>query len=144
MRAKSLWSCPILCNLMYCSPPGSSVHGISQARILEWDAMPSSWGLFLTQGCNLHLLGLPHWLVGSFTTKFVPFTKLIILEPIYICNPSLKCKKLSRLLSCKVRELEKARFRKRRPALYRNRSPLMRREGAAVRLVSSCTNPRKE
>ena len=46
---------------------------------------------------------------------------------------------------CRVRELEKARFRKRmRPALYRNRSPLMRREGAAVRLVSYCTNPREE
>ena len=30
-----------------------------------------------------------------------------------------------------------------RPALYRNRSPLMRREGAAVRLVSCCTNPRQ-
>ena len=27
---------PTLCNLMDCSPPGSSVHGISQARILEW------------------------------------------------------------------------------------------------------------
>ena len=37
----------------------------------------------------------------------------------------------------KVRELEKARFRKRmRLALYRNRLPLMRQEGAAVRLVS--------
>ena len=46
---------------------------------------------------------------------------------------------------CRVRELEKARFGKRmRPALYRNRSPLMRREGAAVRLVNGCTNPRKE
>ena len=46
---------------------------------------------------------------------------------------------------CRVKELEKARFRKRmRPALYRNRLPLMRREGAAVRLVSCCTNPRKE
>ena len=28
-------SCPTLCDLMDCSPPGSSVHGISQARILE-------------------------------------------------------------------------------------------------------------
>ena len=38
---------------------------------------------------------------------------------------------------CKVRELEKVRFGKRtRPALYRNTSALMRREGAAVRLVS--------
>ena len=28
--------CPTLCNPMKCSPPGFSVHGISQARILEW------------------------------------------------------------------------------------------------------------
>ena len=34
-------SCPTLCDPMYC-PPGSSVHGILQARILEWVAMPSS------------------------------------------------------------------------------------------------------
>ena len=35
-------SCPTLGNPMDCSPPGSSVHGILQARILEWVAMPSS------------------------------------------------------------------------------------------------------
>ena len=35
-------SCPTLCHLMDCSLPGSSVHGILQARILEWVAMPSS------------------------------------------------------------------------------------------------------
>ena len=33
-----------LCDLMDCSPPGSSVHGIPQARILDWVAMPSSRG----------------------------------------------------------------------------------------------------
>ena len=37
-------SCPTLCDPMDCSPPGSSVHGILQARILEWVAMPSSRG----------------------------------------------------------------------------------------------------
>ena len=37
-------SCLTLSNPMDCSPPGSSVHGISQARILEWTAMPSSRG----------------------------------------------------------------------------------------------------
>ena len=40
-------SCPILCDPMECSPPGSSVLGILQARILEWVAIPfsreSSW-----------------------------------------------------------------------------------------------------
>ena len=38
------FSCVQLCNPMDCSPPGSSVHGILQARILEWVAMPSSRG----------------------------------------------------------------------------------------------------
>ena len=37
-------SCPTLCNPMDCSPPGSSVHGILQARILEWIAIPFSRG----------------------------------------------------------------------------------------------------
>ena len=38
--AKSLQSCLTLCTLMDCSPPGSSDHGILQARILEWVAIP--------------------------------------------------------------------------------------------------------
>ena len=33
--------CPTLCDPRDCSPPGSSVHGIFQARILEWVAFPS-------------------------------------------------------------------------------------------------------
>ena len=37
-------SCPTLCDPTDCSPPGSSVHGILQARILEWVAFPSSGG----------------------------------------------------------------------------------------------------
>ena len=36
--------CPALCNPMDWSPPGSSVHGIFQARILEWVAISSSRG----------------------------------------------------------------------------------------------------
>ena len=37
-------SYPTLCNFMDCSPPGSSVHGISQAKILEWVTMPCPRG----------------------------------------------------------------------------------------------------
>ena len=40
VHAKSLQSCLILCDPMNCSPPGSSVHEILQARMLEWAAMP--------------------------------------------------------------------------------------------------------
>ena len=42
--AKSLQSCPTFCDPMDYSPKGSFVHGILQARILEWVAMPSSRG----------------------------------------------------------------------------------------------------
>ena len=38
--AKLLQSCPALCNPIGCSPQVSSVHGIFQARILEWVAIP--------------------------------------------------------------------------------------------------------
>ena len=41
---KSLQSCLTLCNPMDCSPPDSSAHGILQARILKWVAVPSSRG----------------------------------------------------------------------------------------------------
>ena len=58
MRAKSLQSCLTLCDPMDCSPPGSSVPGILQARILEWGAMPSSKGISQTQGSSPHLLHL--------------------------------------------------------------------------------------
>ena len=38
-------SCLTLCDNMDCSPPGSSVHGILQARILEWVVFPSPGNL---------------------------------------------------------------------------------------------------
>ena len=40
--AKLLQSCPTLCNPMDCSLPGFSVHGILQARTLEWVAISFS------------------------------------------------------------------------------------------------------
>ena len=50
-------SCLTLCDPMDCSPPGSFVHGILQARILEWVAISFCRGIFPTQELNL---GLPH------------------------------------------------------------------------------------
>ena len=49
-------SCRTLCDPMDCSPPGSSVNGILQARILQWVAILFSKGIFLTQGSNPGLL----------------------------------------------------------------------------------------
>ena len=46
---------------MNCSPPGFSVHGILQARILKWVAIP----FFLIQGSNPRFLWLLHWQADS-------------------------------------------------------------------------------
>ena len=54
--------CPTLCNPMDCSPLVSSVHGILQARILEWIAISFS---ILTRGWNQCLLCLLHWQADS-------------------------------------------------------------------------------
>ena len=55
--------CPTLCNLMDCSLPGSSVHGISQARILEWVAVFFSRGSSPTRAW-IHV----SYIVGGFFT----------------------------------------------------------------------------
>ena len=44
MHAKSLQLCPTLCDPVDCSPPGSSIHWILQARILEWVTISFSNG----------------------------------------------------------------------------------------------------
>ena len=55
--AKVAQLCPTLCNTMDCSPPGSSIHWILQARILEWVVIPFSMGSSEPRDGNP---GLPH------------------------------------------------------------------------------------
>ena len=52
--------CPTLHDPMDCSPPGSSVHGILLARILECGTISFFQGTFLAQGLKLYLLHLLH------------------------------------------------------------------------------------
>ena len=75
MYAKSPQSCPTLCHPMDCSLPGSSVHGISQARILEWVAIPSP-GDLPTQGLTSHLL---HWQAGPLQLSKPPGNIMVCL-----------------------------------------------------------------
>ena len=49
-------SCPSLCDPMDCNLPGSSAHGVFQARILKWVAIPFSRGIFPSQESNPGLL----------------------------------------------------------------------------------------
>ena len=57
--AKSLQSCPALCDPMDSSPLGSSVHQIFQARILEWVAISFS---ILVEILNFYLVGYSWYL----------------------------------------------------------------------------------
>ena len=76
---------PTLCDLMDCGPQGSTVHGISQARILEWVAISFSRGSSQPRGwiwvaCFLHWLAdssqlsylgsPPHWGLQSSISTF--------------------------------------------------------------------------
>ena len=61
--AKSLQSCPTLCNTVDGNPPGSCVHGILQARVLEWVAIAFSnalkWKVKVKSLSRVRLLATP-------------------------------------------------------------------------------------
>ena len=60
--------CLTLCGPMDCSPPDSSVSGISQARILEWLCHFLLQGISLSQGLNQSLL-LGRWILYYSATR---------------------------------------------------------------------------
>ena len=65
VHAKSLQSCPTLCNPMDCSSPDSSVHGDSPGKNTGVGSCALLQGSSLTQGLNPRLLFLLHWQAGS-------------------------------------------------------------------------------
>ena len=70
--------CPTLCNPMDCSPPGSTVHGILRARILEWLPFPTPEDL-LDSGIKPVSLVSPA-LIGRFFTAERPGKPIIFKE----------------------------------------------------------------
>ena len=70
MHAKSLQSCPTLCDPMDCSLPGFSFHGIFQARILELVAMPSSNLSFVIQFLGRVILFVTPWTAAHQASLF--------------------------------------------------------------------------
>ena len=85
------------CDPMGCSPPGSSVHGILQAGILEWVAFPpsrgSSWPRDRTHISYISRIGrhiLYHWshLGRPHVTFSWPFISVVPQYP-WFCNPDL-------------------------------------------------------
>ena len=63
--------CPTLCNPMDCSPPGSSVHEIPQARILEWVIISFSRGSSWLRDW-IQVLCISRWILYHWTTKEAP------------------------------------------------------------------------
>ena len=82
---------------MDCSPPGSSIHGIFQARILEWVAMPFSRGSPWPRDWTPHLLHLLLWQADTLPTA--PLGKPIRCMKSMLCMYTLMKKKI-RLLNC--------------------------------------------
>ena len=86
-------SCPTFCDPVDCSPPGTSVHGILQARTLEWAAIPFSRKVKVkvTQSCpNLCERGLhsPSDSPGQ-NTEVVSLSLLQGIVPTQGLNPGL-------------------------------------------------------
>ena len=72
MCAKLLQQCPILCDTKDCGLPGSSVHGILQARILEWASMSGFLqGTLLDPGIAPTSPTSPALAGGFFTTSTI-------------------------------------------------------------------------
>ena len=103
VRAKLLQSCPTLCGNMDCGQPGSSVRGISQARILEWVTIPSSRGSSQPRdGTHMYYIScIGRWILYHWVTR----------EPLKVCSRMLKmvftlCLISARALPRSVRKLE--------------------------------------
>ena len=91
VRAKSLQSCLTLCNSVDCSPPGSSVRGILQARLLEWVAKPSSRGSSRPRG-GTHVSCGPCTASGFFTAELLgkPWYSINIIY-FFVLMPEFHC-----------------------------------------------------
>ena len=81
--AKSLQSCPTLCDPMDCSLPGFSVHGILQARTLEWVAISFSnawkWKVKVKSLSRVRLFATP-WTAAYQAPPSMGFSGQTVLE----------------------------------------------------------------
>nr|XP_020763640.1 thymocyte nuclear protein 1 isoform X2 [Odocoileus virginianus texanus] len=93
-------SCFRFCDPTDCSPPGSSVHGILQARMLEWVAMPSSRGSSQPRGLNPLSLKFPVLAGGFFKTSTT--WEAPTPEQLFFLHQNFLSKKVSSLLFASV------------------------------------------
>ena len=77
-------SCPTLSDPMDCSLPGSSFHGIFQARVLEWGAIAFSSGVLATE--NNRYRPVFHMVLRQFTTALRTDVSRVYLESSHQCH----------------------------------------------------------
>ena len=89
-------SCPTLCNPMDCSLPGSSVHGIRQARMLEWPSTPFSKEFFQPRDwtwgpsiLNIHVYIHTHGNIRSDQIRSVAQSCSTLCDPMKCNTPGL-------------------------------------------------------
>ena len=94
MHARSFQLWPTLCDAMDCNPPGSSIHGILQARILECVATPSSRGFSPPRDWTNICLHLLHckWILHPLSHLGSPVLDPSIIN--YLCEFYVNCDKL--------------------------------------------------
>ena len=101
----SCQSCPTLCNSIDYSPPGSFVHGILQARILEWVAIPfsrgSSWCRDQTQAPCIAVRFLTIWATSKPKNVLVAQSCPTLCDPMD-CSP--QCSFIHWILQARILE----------------------------------------
>ena len=93
-------SCPTLSDPMDCSPPGSSIHGVFQARVLDWGAIAFSARSYSHRHFVYSLKQIPHtlaclWIFRNTGDIQIPGPSL---HEIWCCSSRLRCK--CTLLTC--------------------------------------------
>ena len=88
LSTKSLQLCSTLCDHMDYSLPGSSVHGVLEARILEWTAVPFSRGSSLLRDQRTSLTS-PAWQAGSYHKHHLGSLLLLLsrFSRVWLYNP---------------------------------------------------------
>ena len=96
--AKSLQSCPTLCDPIHGSPPGSPVPGILQARTLEWVAMSSSnawkWNVKVKSLSRVQLLATP-WTAAYQAPPSMGFSRQEYCSGVPLPSPNVYLQSLS-------------------------------------------------
>ena len=93
VHGQLLQPCPTFCEPVTWSPPGSSVHGILQERIMEWDAMLSSGGSSKSRSLTQSLMSptlADRFLTTSATWEALFYTQKYLISSMYIMNNNTK------------------------------------------------------